>query len=36
MTYRRLRVINDETLHTEIENFTKPEIKENEVLVKVN
>ncbi len=36
MTYRRLRVINDETLHTEIESFTKPEIKENEVLVKVN
>lgn len=36
MTYRRLRVINDETLHAEIENFTKPEIKENEVLVKVN
>lgn len=36
MTYRRLRVINDETLHTKIENFTKPEIKENEVLVKVN
>ena len=36
MTYRRLRVINDETLHTEIENFTKPEIKENEVVVKVN
>lgn len=36
MTYRRLRVMNDETLHTEIESFTKPEIKENEVLVKVN
>ncbi|WP_368757066.1 YhdH/YhfP family quinone oxidoreductase [Enterococcus avium] len=36
MTYRRLRVINDEILHTEIESFTKPEIKENEVLVKVN
>lgn len=36
MTYRRLRVMNDETLHTEIESFTKPETKENEVLVKVN
>ena len=36
MTYRRLRVMNDETLHTEIESFTKPEIKENEVLVNVN
>lgn len=35
MTYRRLRVMNDETLHTEIESFTKPEIKENEVLIKV-
>lgn len=36
MTYRRLRVMNDETLHIEIESFTKPEIKENEVLIKVN
>ncbi|MGG5369684.1 YhdH/YhfP family quinone oxidoreductase [Enterococcus sp. AZ196] len=34
--YRRLRVINDENLHTEIETFTKPEIEENEVLIKVS
>ena len=33
--YRRFRVINDETLHTEIETFSKPEIEENEVLIKV-
>lgn len=33
--YRRLRVINDETLHTEIEPFSKPEIDEKEVLINV-
>jgi len=34
--YRRLRVINDENLHTEIETFSKPEIEDNEVLIEVN
>ena len=34
--YRRLRVMNDENLHTEIEAFSKPEIEENEVLIEVS
>ncbi|MDU6524757.1 MAG: YhdH/YhfP family quinone oxidoreductase, partial [Enterococcus sp.] len=33
--YRRLRVLNDETVHTEIETFAKPEIDEGEVLIAV-
>lgn len=33
--YRRLRVLNDETVHTEIETFVKPEIDEGEVLIAV-
>lgn len=33
--YRRLRVLNDETIHTEIETFAKPEIDEGEVLIAV-
>ncbi|MDT2572986.1 YhdH/YhfP family quinone oxidoreductase [Enterococcus raffinosus] len=34
--YRRLRVVNDETLHTEIQSFSKPEIEDNEVLIDVH
>lgn len=33
--YRRLRVLSDETVHTEIETFEKPEISEGEVLIAV-
>lgn len=33
--YRRLRVLNDETVHTEIETFEKPEIDAGEVLIAV-
>lgn len=35
MNYRRFRVVNDETLHTTIETFVQPELKEHEVLVEV-
>ena len=34
--YRRLRVVNDETLHTEIQSFSKPEIEDNEILIDVH
>ncbi|BBM18887.1 alcohol dehydrogenase [Enterococcus avium] len=34
--YRRLRVLKDETVHTEIESFAKPEIDQGEVLIAVN
>lgn len=33
--YRCLRVLSDETVHTEIETFEKPEISEGEVLIAV-
>lgn len=34
--YRRLRVLKDETVHTQIETFTKPEIDEGHVLIAVS
>ncbi|GAA2903948.1 YhdH/YhfP family quinone oxidoreductase [Enterococcus pseudoavium] len=36
MTYRQFRVINQDTFHTAIETFTKPEIDEHEVLIQVD
>ncbi|WP_407857501.1 acryloyl-CoA reductase [Enterococcus hailinensis] len=36
MTYRRLRVSNEDTFKAEIEAFSKPEIADNEVLIAVD